>query len=104
MDELLTAHLLLALLGGIVGGFRAAIREYPPRSRLVRLSDFTVGVACAISFSHYAPKELPLLAVGYGVVSGTLAAYALDIIHEFLPRILKLAAKLRFGVSWDDNK
>lgn len=104
MDFLLTPTLLFAAIGGAVGGFRAAIREYPPRGLLARLSDFLVGLSAAVAISHYTPAELPLLSIGYGMVAGTLTAYTLDILHEFVPRLVAVLIRLRLGISIDNDK
>lgn len=99
MEALLTAHVLLAVLGGVVGGFRAAVRADPPRSWLVRVSDFMVGVALAGAVSAYAPGQYPMLSLAYGVVAGTVAAYALDTVHDLIPAILRLVAKIKFSLD-----
>lgn len=99
MEELLTAHVLLAILGGVVGGFRAAVRAYPPRSWWVRVSDFMVGVALASAVSAYAPGQYPMLSLAYGVVAGTVAAYALDTVHDLVPALLRMVAKVKLHLD-----
>lgn len=100
MQELFTLHNLLSLLGGVVGGFRAAVMS-PPRPLHVRVSDFLVGVLFGIASSYLTPADAPILALAYGVIAGTLATYALDVIHDLLPKLIKM----RLGVDTDkDNK
>lgn len=99
MEQYLTAHVILAVLGGVVGGFRAAVRGRPTRPIMVRVSDFLVGVAIAGATSTYAPPEYPFLALAYGVVAGTVSAFALDTLYDMIPAIMRFIAKVRFNLD-----
>lgn len=104
MESLLTAHLLLAVTGGIVGGFRSALREHPPRSWRVRVVDFMIGVVVAASVSHLVPPQMPMMALAYGVLAGTLAAYALDIAYDFVPHVVRAIINIRLNIKDKNNE
>lgn len=99
MDMPITVHLIMALVGGAIGGLRAAGR--PNKNAIVRLTDVLAGLAAAAASSVYVPKELPLLGLGYGMVAGMTAGYALDLVFCVLPRLLDILLRVKFG--WKDK-
>lgn len=101
-DYIISLHLVLAVVGGVIGGVRAAAAK-PNRNIVTKTTDIMAGVAAAASSSHYVPITLPWLALVYGMVAGVAAGYLLDIVYNLVPRVVQLLASLKLGVTIDDD-
>lgn len=96
MQEWITP-LNLAVIGGIVGGLRAAAKSTD--TVFLRLTDVLIGAMVAASASYYVPSNAPLGALALGVVVGRVAGHAVDVVYNLVPQLLPLLIKVLTAIQ-----
>ena len=88
MSELITAPVLLAMLGAIPTAIRSWARG--KRGLWAGLSDALIGVALAASVADWVtPHDKPAVALLVGMVSGMAGAPAIDAVRELVPQFVR---------------
>lgn len=88
MSDLITAPVLLAMLGAIPTAIRSWARG--KRGLWAGLSDALIGVALAASVADWVtPHDKPAVALLVGMVSGMAGAPAIDAVRELVPQFVR---------------
>ena len=86
----LASPLWLAILGAMVGGFRAGIMSWRKNGPARAFSDGLIGVVFAVAMAEWVtPPAYPKLAALIGLLAGTTGARALDAFFELVPEFVR---------------
>lgn len=90
LSAVLASPLWLAVLGAMVGGFRAGIMSWRKNGPARAFSDGLIGVVFAMAMAEWVtPPAYPKLAALIGLLAGTTGARALDAFFELVPEFIR---------------
>lgn len=88
MPDLITAPMLLAVIGAIPTAIRGWARS--GRGLWSGLSDALIGVVLAASIADWlTPPDKPAVALLIGLVAGMAGAPAIDAVRELVPQVVR---------------